>query len=78
MAFETTIVCDQDDCNTRRAVNGPGDMPDGWIFIQLVKPNIALLGNGNQTPKKQVMKIFCGWRCLSKEVKKNLTEKIDV
>lgn len=78
MSFETQIVCDQDDCNSRRDVDAPGQLPDGWIFIEWVRPPISLLSvNGRPQQKQQARKIMCGWRCLQKEVKKNLVEKVD-
>lgn len=78
MSFETFIACDQEGCNTRRQVEGPGHLPVGWIFIEFIRPGVLVASNGRtQQGNQQGRLLFCSWRCLSKEVKKNLTEKID-
>lgn len=77
MSFETFITCDAENCESRRQVKQPGDMPEGWIFIQYVRSAISLL-NGPRNPhaKEQVGKIFCSWRCINSEVKRNLIENV--
>lgn len=81
MAYSVFVECDQEGCNSRIQVNQPGDLPEGWSYIEFIKPALSLLtlNNGSVRPdqKVRVRKLFCSWRCHMKEVKKYLTEKID-
>lgn len=80
MAYSVFVECDQDGCNARHQVNQPGDLPEGWSYIEFIKTAITLelITNGRAPNQKvRVRKIFCGWRCHMKEIKKYLTEKVD-
>ncbi len=61
MAFEATIVCDSDTCNSRMQVPQTGTVPGAWISMRYVKPKVSEKG---KAPEMEPVTLnFCSWKC---------------
>lgn len=64
MSFETFITCDDEDCNSKKEVPQPGQLPQGWVFIQYPQSQVLVGANGRspQPMGQMISKVFCGGR----------------